>query len=254
MEISSSYDKQIAIRTNIRFESPSINSCVLLCHGFGATSTMPPIQGLYDLLAVNNMVVTFDFIGKGIGVPSYTECLHDLFTVLTFLAEKGIKDITLVGHSMGAAVCMIASCKYASIGIMKKLVLLAMPTDVRGFRERYHVPIFKSGDTQKEIKLKGISYTITKDFIEDIYSYSFAHYLRSVRIPTLIIHGSKDSIIRISDEKNAYAMLFSTEPRLKKRKYYKEIKGAGHRFLGKKVQKAISLEIEWLHNKKYSPL
>ncbi|HBR53652.1 MAG TPA: alpha/beta hydrolase [Flavobacteriaceae bacterium] len=108
--------------TPIYYNSQGNGPVLMLLHGFLESSTM--WDSLLPEITKTYRVITFDFPGHG-KTPSISK-VHgmELFAEITsaLLAQLGIAEATIIGHSMGGYVAMAMAEKYP--GQIKKLILL----------------------------------------------------------------------------------------------------------------------------------
>lgn len=96
------------------FRKERSRKAVLMCHGRSRKKThaMPYVQALMD----DYNVLTFDFRGHGdnpFGTTSigYHEA-QDVIGALEWLEKEGIREVAIVGHSMGTAASLRAVAEY----------------------------------------------------------------------------------------------------------------------------------------------
>lgn len=110
---------------------------VLLLHGFGATSFT--WRFLTPALTSSFEVTEVDLLGCGQSPKpeggDYSVRGHSML-IERLLAERGLRAVTLVGHSFGGSVALLTALKLHGAGIVRRLVLIDAPT----YRQR--VPLF----------------------------------------------------------------------------------------------------------------
>lgn len=179
---------------------------ILFIHGF--------VGGTYDYnnfpneLQINKNFDVFSFTLPGhdkliVKNVKYTQWLEESEKQILFLIENKYKCIYVIGHSMGGVIATYLASKYKEV---KKLVLVAP-----AFRYFY----FKDG----KINIKNISQTIknmpelfrkmgTEIVIERISKTPIStmleftklinyceEYIAKITCPTLIIHGTDDTVV-----------------------------------------------------------
>lgn len=230
---------------------------VIICHGFKGYKEQMHLQSLASQLAQNGILAfRFDF-GNGLGESygqlediSFGQYLDDLKTVVNYLAKQKFVDkkrIGLAGHSLGGQLIL----HYAPID--KRIKVLA---DLAGVI--YH----GLGDTGIEKILKKQSINIEKDshffvfskskkkkfkvkinFYFELVNCNTAKKIKQIKVPTLIIHGSRDESVPLSHSRLVYRLV-------KGQKKMTIIPGAPHTWRQPKYYKKINpIVVDWF--KKY---
>ena len=145
------------------------------------------------------MVITLDFYGFGKSeLPPYPLYLEDYVVALRELIDKlGFQDVILVGHSFGGRVALKTS-------IVDDRVSGIVLVDSAGLRPRRNLKYYAKillYKLKKKLKLniqncgsedyKKLSSVEKKTFI-NVVNEDLAPQLTKIRIPTLIIWGTKD--------------------------------------------------------------
>lgn len=107
------------------FNNPNTDKTIILCHGKSANKTaeMPYVR---DFIKKYNVFI-FDFRHHGedrLGTTSigYYE-VNDLWGALDHLALGGIKEVAILGHSMGGSVAIMTAAQYKSDNIEIKAII-----------------------------------------------------------------------------------------------------------------------------------
>jgi dipeptidyl aminopeptidase/acylaminoacyl peptidase len=201
----------------------------ILCHGFSSSKESRTNVRLEEILN-NSQISTFrfDFFGHGESEGKFeeitiSEAADDVLSSLKFLKGLGYVEIGLVGSSFGGMASLIAVSK------TKDILFLALKSPVSDLMGRlmagYDEEIMKSW------KDKGVLSVITPDGEELGLSYSFFEDAEKVdgyaccekiKIPTLIIHGSKDETVPLGQSRRASALIENSRLEV--------IQGADHRY------------------------
>lgn len=192
---------------------------VVLVHGFGGNlENWLMNQG--DLAAGGSTVAALDLPGHGESSKSLESgSLAELArVVIDYLDAVGLDDVHLVGHSMGAAVCLETARRAA--GRVKSLTLLA-PAGLGQAVNREFLDAFASADSRKPLKaamqlLFANEELVTRQLVDDTLKYKRLEGVTAAltqlagnalaeagetvpaglgTIPTLVIWGSRDAII-----------------------------------------------------------
>src|SRR5438477_4783421 len=99
-----------------------------MLHGFGAT--LFTWRFMVAPLAVSHRVIRIDLFGFG-GSPKPQDADYSIRAqadrVEQFLATHGLRDVTLIGHSLGGAVALMTALGLHRTGLLRSLVLLDAP-------------------------------------------------------------------------------------------------------------------------------
>jgi len=221
---------------------------IILVHGFGADKNdYGLLLGLSKKLSKEDFLVfRFDFSGCGESEGNYSETSltklkEDFQIIFDFVKKQEEVDKNKIGiyaHSMGTGVILAFKPKE-----IKVLVLGGAHFDIYELISKH----FKKGFNPKGIsKLSRSNSSITKikpSFWKDLKQNwsNLKNNIKDIDIPTLFLHGTKDSIIPKEQSKELYKL----------KKGEKElifIKGGEHGFEPYR-EKAYKLIINWF--KKY---
>ncbi len=103
---------------------------ILLLHGLGAS--MFTWRNLIPLLSRSNRVIAIDMKGFGRSEKPFTQAYSPYDhanLVLAFIRKRGLKDATIIGHSFGGAIGLMATLRLnvTNPGAVRDLVLMNAP-------------------------------------------------------------------------------------------------------------------------------
>ncbi len=235
---------------------------VIICHGFKGYKEQGHLKSLAVELAKNGILAfRFDF-GNGVGKSygnleniRFGQYLSDLRTAVDYLAKQKFIEknkIGLAGHSLGGQLILHYSPTDKRIKAL---------TDLAGvvFRGAGKTHIEKNIKSQmKEAKKLGYffiysdrlkkKYKIKIGYYFELLKYDTLAQIKKIKVPVLIIHGTKDKSVSLSHSNLAYKLL-------KQPKKLVLIPNAPHTWFGKedsggKFQKKINpIVVDWF--KKY---
>lgn len=157
-------------------EAPTI----LYFHGNGETvGDYDQIAGKYVEFGMNLLVATYRGYGWSTGSPTVSSMLDDCHVILekalTWLEEKGCNGpVCVMGRSLGAASAIELASRHQ--GLFKAMIIES------GF-----------GDTLPLLTTLGID-TVQAELLED-NGFRNCEKIAEVKLPTLILHGSADTLI-----------------------------------------------------------
>ncbi len=209
----------------IHFERHGQGEPLLLLHSFLCNTKMWDCQ--IETLAANHTVIVMDIRGHGKSSPSRPHSMYDLVNdAIKLLDAEGIEKAAWLGLSIGGMVSMRAALTHPER--VSKLVLLATdakaesllvkierrllaqvvkrfgvaPVVIPVLRKMFGKSTFRSRkeliklwrprflEVHTESMLKTLQTLLTRDDVSE--------NLKSVQIPTLIIHGKEDRAIPVS--------------------------------------------------------
>ena len=224
------------------------SSAIIMCHGF--TGTKGDVHSKFYKAAKKFCkngfaVLRFDFRGSGesegefVNVTVSSE-VSDLKAAIKFMKKQCYERIGVVGSSLGGAVSIIGYNKN-----IKTIVLWNPVTNLRQtFIDSGLIPnvqkLEKDGflifrDSGKEFK-------IGKKFWRELETLDMSKYLKRVKCPVLILHGSKDTVVPLNQSENAMKVIGS------KIKELRVIEGAEHGFHEPLYERqVIDLTLDWFN-------
>ena len=227
------------ILTDLFFSENEVQKpVVIFCHGYKGFKDW----GAWDLLAETfaregYFFVKFNFSHNGttpdspsefldieaFGENNYTKELDDLQSVIDWLLlpdfeysrHLDVSKLNLFGHSRGGGIAIIKAAEEKRI---KKLVTLASVSD---FKSR-----FPEEEKLEEWKKRGVNYIVNtrtkqqlphhyqfyENFEENEERLDISRAAKSLEIPHLIVHGSSDTTVPISDSGQLFE--WSPDPEL----------------------------------------
>ena len=215
---------------------------VIVCHGMLSEKSSPKHRTLCEhLAAIGFLALRFDFSFRGESDAPFEEItftgeVRDLEAAVTFVRGRTGGRISLVGSSMGGAVSILYTGGYGGIAA---LVSIAPVADPGKFVDSYF-----SADARSEWKRKGQieidGLRMNYDFYLDAKRQDLPAALRSIDVPTLVIHGTADEVLPPAGSQAVHALLGGE-------KGLEFIEGADHRFSRQDhLRKIIDLSTSWV--------
>lgn len=194
---------------------------VILAHGVTGNKDRPLLVALGKELAAKGWpCLRISYSGNGKSEGCFTEStitkeVSDLSAVLSCVRDN--VQIVYAGHSMGAAAGVLTAVKDARINI---LISLAGMVFTRDFAQRE----FSNVIPDEGCMWDEASCPLSRKFMDDMAAVDdVMEEAACVEPPWLLIHGTEDDVVPISDGMAAYKAATC-------KKSWVSIEGAGHMF------------------------
>jgi pimeloyl-ACP methyl ester carboxylesterase len=180
------------------------NLLVIFCHGYRSTKENRKVRPLAQSLVSNKIsLFAFDFSGRGESDGKFedttiTQYLNDLKSVVDYFSKTD-KQIGVIGSSLGGLVVLNEVVKDKII----KAMVLWSPESYFASRKKGDY----SSESITQWKEKGHIFThsqrfgqmrINYQFYEDGLRYQDYSTYEHIKIPALIIHGTKDESVSVT--------------------------------------------------------
>jgi putative redox protein len=155
-------------------------------------------------------VLRFDFSGNGQseGVfidTSYTQYITEMKDAADYLKSNGVTWLGLMGHSMGAAVSILAASRQPGIQAVCTLAGRLTTVDPAGiFSPQQLRQLQETGRLQ--FISRGRQLELDERFLNDMRDYDIQKVVTHLNLQVLVIHGTADEIIS-ADQAIAAQML-----------------------------------------------
>jgi uncharacterized OsmC-like protein/alpha-beta hydrolase superfamily lysophospholipase len=180
----------------------------LFAHCFTCSKDVFAAQRISTGLAERGIaVLRFDFTGLGnsagdFGNTSFSSNIADLVAAAAFLRAEHEAPRILIGHSLGGAAVRLAAVKIPEcVGV----ATLNAPFDPQHVQ---HLFADSLETIQREgaatVTLAGRSFTLRKDFVDDLMTHAPSENLRQLKRALLIFHATQDRIVGIENARLAY--------------------------------------------------
>lgn len=180
----------------------------LFAHCFTCTKDIVSASRIARHLADKGIaVLRFDFTGLGnsdgdFSNSNFSANLDDLHSAANYLRKHYQAPDFLIGHSLGGTAVLAAA---ENIPETKAVVTIGAPAEpshvLKQFADNID-DIVEQGC--KQIDLAGRPFTIKKQFIDDLQSYTLADRISSLKKPLLIFHSPLDTTVSIEQAKIIY--------------------------------------------------
>lgn len=212
---------------------------VIVLHGWGGNAElMLPLAIPFHRAGLN--VLLIDARGHGgsdsaffTSLPRFTEDLEHAVEWVKARSGAFNQSIVLLGHSVGAGAALYAASKRRDISAVISVAAFAHPERMmRRYLARFRLPGWLSG-----FVLRYVEWVIGRRYEE----FAPLNTLRRITCPVLLVHGSRDQTVPVSDaiamadgsRENAIELLI--------------VEGAGHDSMEKLESESAHL-IDFLHD------
>lgn len=153
----------------------------------------------------------FDFSGNGqsdgdFSHTSYSRHITEMKQAAVFLSEQGFVRFGAGGHSMGAAIAILAAERMSSESL-KIGAVCALAGRLGGGK----ISQLFSDEQMEELRQTGrVSFVsrgrkleLREDFFTDMQKYDLASTVANLKIPLMVMHGDKDDVIAVENALDA---------------------------------------------------
>lgn len=160
------------------------------------------------LAAMGIAVLRFDFTGLGhsdgeFGNTTFSSNVEDLVRAANTLQSRGMPPALLIGHSLGGAAILKAAIE---IPEAKALVTIGAPFDPGHVTHNFGDSLEKIREHGRApVDLAGRSFTIGRDFVEDVEGTSLERVISKLGKALLILHAPRDATVGIENATRIFA-------------------------------------------------
>ena len=180
----------------------------LFAHCFTCSKDVFAAQRISSSLAERGLaVLRFDFTGLGNSAgdfanTTFSSNVADLVAGADFLRRDHEAPRLLIGHSLGGAAVRLAAVRIPECACVATLNAPFDPQHVQHLFKDKLETIRQAGEA--EVILGGRSFTLRKDFVDDLMTHAPGENLRQLSRALMIFHATKDKIVGIDNARLAY--------------------------------------------------
>lgn len=180
----------------------------LFAHCFTCTKN---IKAAVNIAAALNRekiaVLRFDFTGLGqsegeFAETNFTTNVSDLIAAAQHLEREYQAPQILIGHSLGGAAVLQAAHQIPSARAIATLAAPHDPKHVADNFEENRLQIEQHGEAK--VKLAGRSFTIKKQFLEDLEMQQLDEHISTLKAALLVMHSPRDTTVEIDNAAKIY--------------------------------------------------
>ena len=206
-----SFTNKQGIKLAARLELPidqKAHSFALFAHCFTCNKNLTAVRNIARALNQNGIgVVRFDFTGLGESEGDFEDTnfssnIEDLIDAAEYMQRELIAPNIIIGHSLGGAAAVFAAKQIDSIQAVATIGAPSSPDHVSHLFNNKIEEISASGIA--EVNIGGRSFTVKKQFLEDIEEKNMAQTVKALRKPLLVMHSPQDTTVGINNAAEIY--------------------------------------------------
>lgn len=181
---------------------------VLIAHCFTCGKDIPAASRIARALVKGGYaVLRFDFTGLGgsdgdFSNTNFSSNVGDLVAAANFLRENYEAPKLLVGHSLGGTAVLVAA---QHIPETCGVVTIGSPSDPEHVAKQFMCDISLIEEHgEAEVELAGRTFTIKKQFLDDIRDSVNDEKLAALNVPLLLFHSPHDETVMIQEAEKIY--------------------------------------------------
>lgn len=188
---------------NARIDCYAIFAHCFTCSKDGIAATY-----ISRALAENGVaVLRFDFTGLGNSAgdfpnTNFSSNLDDLFAAAEFLQENYAAPQILIGHSLGGSAVLAVAKQIESVRAVVTINSPATAEHVKHLFDDAHNEILNNQSAK--VSLGGRSFTIQKQFIEDLDRHNTLDHIKELGKALLVFHSPVDQVVSIDEATRIY--------------------------------------------------
>ena len=181
----------------------------LFAHCFTCSKDIAAASRITRALSAQGIAtLRFDFTGLGnsdgdFANTNFSSNLSDLIAAAQFLWDEYDPPTLLIGHSLGGAAVLAAAQELDSV---KAVVTIGAPASAKHVEHLFAAarPEIEAGEAT--VDLGGRSFTIKRQFLEDIDRYSSTDHIAKLDAALLVLHSPVDSTVKIDEATRIFSV------------------------------------------------
>ena len=198
----------LAARLDLPVGKPA--AYALFAHCFTCSKDIPAARRIAQRLAALGIaVLRFDFTGLGhssgeFANTSFSSNIEDLLLAANYLRDNYQAPELLIGHSLGGAAILAAA---GQVPEAKAVISIGAPADPQHVAHNFgqHLDSIESHG-QADVQLGGRTFTIKRQFIDDISQVSLEQHIASLKKALLVLHAPLDETVEIDNAARIFQM------------------------------------------------
>jgi len=175
----------------------------LFAHCFTCGKNLKPIVNINKALTAHGIaVLRFDFTGIGesegdFSATNFTSNVEDLVAASEFLSEEFAPPSLLIGHSMGGAAVIQSAHQIPGARAVVTVAAPSHPNNLSGTLREIRGKAQEQGAA--EVTIGGKTFTLRRQFFEDLEQQRMEQFIQSLNLPLLILHDPGDETVNIQN-------------------------------------------------------
>ncbi len=181
----------------------AVRATALFAHCFTCSKDLLAAKHIAMEMAREGIaVLRFDFTGLGssegeFSHTNFSSNLQDLIIAAEYLRDNHQAPSLLIGHSLGGAAVLAAA---SDIPEVKAIATIGAPADVKHVIHNFSASLDQiKSEGEAEVSLAGRSFTIKKQFIDDLESNTLTDRVAALKKPLLVLHSPIDQTVGIEN-------------------------------------------------------
>lgn len=189
----------------------SERATALFAHCFTCSKDVAAASRVSRALASRGIsVLRFDFTGLGSSEgdfenTTFSSNVEDLCAAALWLEQEHRAPELLVGHSLGGAAVLRAAARLSGVRAVATIGAPFEPGHVKKLLKSARDEIERDG--KAKVELAGRTFTIKKEFLDDLERHDEPEFLSQLRCAKLLLHSPTDEIVGIANAGHLYEAL-----------------------------------------------
>ncbi|MDR4518852.1 MAG: alpha/beta fold hydrolase [Nitrosomonas sp.] len=152
-------------------------------------------------------VLRFDFTGLGNSTGDFSNTnfssnIQDIIAAAAFLEKEFAAPSLLIGHSLGGAAVLAVAQQLKAVNAVVTISAPAVADHVKNLFADSHQEILEKNIAQ--VQLGGRSFTIQRQFIDDLENHNSLDHIKQLNKALLIFHSPLDKVVSIDEAARIY--------------------------------------------------
>lgn len=183
-------------------------ACALLAHCFTCSKDIFAVSQISRHLADKGIaVLRFDFTGLGhsdgeFGNTNFSSNVDDLVAAADFMRDQIQAPSILVGHSFGGTAVLVAA---EQIPETRAVCTIGSPFDPSHVEHLFSHKLSEiEADGEAEVRIAGRSFTVAREFLEDIRGVEMQRIIGDLGRSLLVFHSPTDQIVGVDNARQIF--------------------------------------------------
>lgn len=198
-----------ALAARLDMPDGPVHAFALFAHCFTCSKDIAAARRIAQHLpSVGIGVLRFDFTGLGgsggdFADTTFSSNVDDLVIAADWLRQNRAAPQLLVGHSLGGAAVLAATPKIPEV---KAVATIGAPADPEHVIHNFGGMICQIEDQgAAEVDLAGRTFTIKKDFLDDVAQAKLDDSIGKLRAALMVLHAPRDATVGIENAAAIFA-------------------------------------------------